>query len=120
MFKITGTIFKHLFKKPATKRYPLEKPQYYGRTRGHIDIDIDACIFCGMCDRRCPANAIKVSKADTQWSIERMRCVQCNSCVEVCPKKCLTMANTYTPPGKEAVKDVFTRARAAAGTENNQ
>lgn len=115
MFKITKTLFKSLAGKPATVRYPYEKPRIYERTRGHIDIDIDACIHCGICQRRCPANAIEVSKPNLSWSIERMRCVQCNSCVEVCPKKCLTMSNTYTAPTGEPVKDVFARARVPAG-----
>lgn len=120
MFKFAGTILKNLVHKPATKRYPTEEPVYFDRTRGHIEIDIDSCIFCGICSKRCPCSAITVSRPDTTWSIERMRCIQCNSCVEVCPKKCLSMKNTYTTPATEPVKDVFERARVSAGTDDHQ
>ncbi len=120
MFKIGKTLFKSLLGKPATVRYPAEKPKVYERTRGHIEIDIDACIHCGICQRRCPANAIEVQKADLLWSIQRMRCVQCNACVEVCPKKCLAMRPDYTTPSSEPVKDVFTRARVPAGESDHK
>jgi ech hydrogenase subunit F len=92
------TIFKNLFSKPATRLYPITVRQPYARTRGHIEIDGPACIFCGMCDRKCPTHAIAVVKNDKSWTINRLRCIQCNSCVEVCPKKCLTMDYRYTPP----------------------
>ena len=120
MLKFAGTILRNLVHKPATKRYPTEAPVYFDRTRGHIEIDIDSCIFCGICSRRCPSNAITVKKDETSWGIERMRCIQCNSCVEVCPKKCLTMRNTYTDPSTEPVKDVFARARVPAGTDDHK
>ncbi|MDD3172520.1 MAG: 4Fe-4S binding protein, partial [Herbinix sp.] len=58
-----------------------------------MSIAIDDCIFCGMCERRCPTGAIKVEKGKFSWSIERLQCIQCNYCGEVCTKKCLKMDN---------------------------
>ncbi len=105
-FRITKTLFKSLFRKPATKMHPVVEKEWKEITRGHVDIDKDLCILCGMCMRKCPADAIAVKKADSTWEIQRMQCIQCGSCVEVCPKKCLTMKPEYTTPGTEKVVDL--------------
>lgn len=107
IFKMVNVVMKSLFSKPATLMYPVVPNQWKERTRGHISIDIDDCIFCGICSKKCPTNALTVDRNEKEWSIERMRCVQCNCCVEVCPKKCLNMEKTYTPAGVEKVTDSF-------------
>jgi formate hydrogenlyase subunit 6/NADH:ubiquinone oxidoreductase subunit I len=106
-FKIAKVILKSLFKKPATLMYPVVEREWQERTRGQIGIEESKCIVCGICAKKCPANAIMVERKDRTWAIERMQCVQCNSCVEVCPKKCLVMENQYTEPGAEKITDVF-------------
>jgi formate hydrogenlyase subunit 6/NADH:ubiquinone oxidoreductase subunit I len=102
-----GTVFRNLISRPATRLYPDRVRAPFERTRGHIEIAIDACIFCGLCERKCPTGAIQVTKAAKEWTIERLRCIQCNSCVEVCPKKCLMMAQQYTQPSTGPVRDIF-------------
>ena len=97
-FKISGLMLKSLFKKPATLMYPTVPREWEERTRGRIEIDSPLCILCGICSKRCPADAIRVDKPERIWEIDRMRCVQCNGCVEVCPKKCLHMDQRYTEP----------------------
>lgn len=107
-FKIGKVVLKHLFKKPATKvtaEQPIITKEWKEITRGHIEIDKDECILCGMCMRKCPTNAITVDKGESTWAIQRMQCIQCGCCVEVCPKKCLSMAPEYTEPGTEKVVD---------------
>lgn len=96
-----------LFKKPATLMYPVVPRKWQERTRGHIAIDINSCIYCGICQKKCPTNAITVSRGDRSWTIERMQCIQCSCCVEVCPKKCLTNENSYTTPHTEKITDTF-------------
>lgn len=98
---------KSLFKKPATLMYPVIPRQWEERTRGHIGIKVEECIACGICARKCPANAIVVDRKANTWTIERMQCIQCGCCVEECPKSCLTMENQYTEPGAEKVVDTF-------------
>lgn len=98
---------KSLFKKPATLMYPVVPRQWEERTRGQIRISEADCIACGICAKKCPANAITVDRNKSTWSIQRMQCIQCNCCVEVCPKTCLTMENQYTEPGPEKVVDTF-------------
>ena len=79
--------------------------------------NVDACILCGICMKRCPCDAITVDKPARMWSINRFRCVQCGTCVRECPKQCLAMEPTYTPPATEKRSDVFEvpeHAKAAA------
>ena len=95
IMNFTRVALKNLFSKPATRPYPLAPREYPQRTRGHVAIEMDACILCGMCMRKCPAGAIEVDRAARTWSIERFGCIQCNSCVESCPKKCLRMEPSY-------------------------
>ena len=106
-FKIGKVVMNSLFKKPATLMYPVIPRQWQERTRGHIDIDVTACILCGMCSRKCPTDAITVDKASSTWTIERMQCIQCGCCVDVCPKKCLAMLPDYTTPDVEKTIDTF-------------
>jgi formate hydrogenlyase subunit 6/NADH:ubiquinone oxidoreductase subunit I len=109
VFGMSRTIMRNLFSRPATRLYPtrVKEPHRTERSRGRIEIDIEACIFCSACAKRCPTDAIIVLKADKEWNIDRLRCCTCNACVEVCPKKCLTMDNRYTPPTVTKDKDIF-------------
>jgi ech hydrogenase subunit F len=110
LFSMSKLLFKSLFHGSYTGKYPIEPKVNYAQTRGKIDIEISECIFCGMCEKRCPTDAIKVDREQKQWTIERLRCIQCGYCVEVCPKKCLSMNNQYTAPTSQKSKDVFTCA----------
>lgn len=106
LMDFTKIAMSNLFSKPATYGYPFVKKNYPARYRGQVAIDIDDCIFCGMCMRKCPSGAIKVDRAAKSWAIERMGCVQCSNCVEGCPKKCLHMVPSYTDPSTEKTVDV--------------
>ncbi|EKD26901.1 MAG: hypothetical protein ACD_79C00972G0007 [uncultured bacterium] len=107
-FSMTKIVIKNLFSKPATVKFPFgPAPEPYAGTRGKINIDISACIFCGICQKKCPTQAINVVKADKKWSINRLRCITCNACVDVCPKKCLVMGNKYTTPGALKIDEIF-------------
>ena len=98
LFSMTKTVLKSLFSKPATRPYPFTPYTPQAKTRGSIGIDIDACIYCGICVRKCPTTALVVDKQTRTWSMDRLRCITCNNCVDACPKKCLSMRNTYTAP----------------------
>jgi formate hydrogenlyase subunit 6/NADH:ubiquinone oxidoreductase subunit I len=76
--------------------YPLVKRDFAPKTRGSIRIEIDKCIFCGICQRKCPTQAIVVTKETKHWDIDRFRCIICNACVEACPKKCLFTEGQYS------------------------
>lgn len=109
VMKFTRTVVKNLFSAPVTKNYPAVQPEYKPRTRGKVAIDFDQCIFCGACQRKCPAGAITVDRAARKWTIERMGCIQCENCVYNCPKKCLSMDRYYTEPSTEKKIDTYER-----------
>ena len=97
-FKLGKMTLGGLFKKPETLMYPVETKTPPAGLKGHVVNDVDRCILCGICQKRCPCAAIVVDKPARTWTIDRFRCVQCGSCVRECPKDCLTMEPTYTPP----------------------
>ena len=104
-FKLGKMTFGSLFKKPETVKYPFEaKPQPAG-LKGHIVVDAEACILCGMCERSCTTDCIAVDKPGRTWSINRYQCIQCGYCITVCPKKCLAMDPDYAPAATAIVRD---------------
>ena len=52
----------------------------------------DGCIYCGLCARNCPENAITVDRASKSWSVDHDKCIQCGKCISKCPKKVLSFA----------------------------
>lgn len=105
-----GESLKNLFKKPATRNYPAEPAVYPDRMRGHIEIEIDKCISCGMCVRACPSSALAVSKPKGTWTINRFDCVACGYCVIKCPAHCLTMEKGYQEPEGTKAEKVYTKS----------
>jgi formate hydrogenlyase subunit 6/NADH:ubiquinone oxidoreductase subunit I len=104
---MTKTIIKSLFKKPVTTKYPFAPRICMKNSRGSIDMTISNCIFCGLCQRKCLTDAIVVDKKEHTWQIDRLRCITCNRCVEVCPKKCLDMKPEYSPATTSRKKQIF-------------
>jgi formate hydrogenlyase subunit 6/NADH:ubiquinone oxidoreductase subunit I len=110
MFDMLSNIFKNLGSKPATRMYPFEKREPFKDTRGQISgIDIDACIFCGICVRKCPADALVVSKEEKSWEIDQYRCIICGACTEACPKKCIIMSQDHKTSAFKKDKARFTQ-----------
>ena len=61
-----------------------------GAADGGLKCDKDVCVFCGLCAKVCPCDALTVNRADKVWEVSDA-CVKCGACVEKCPKKCLTL-----------------------------
>ena len=100
-FKLGKMTLGSLFKKPETVLYPVEKKEAPAGLKGHIVNDVDVCILCGICQRRCPCAAIVVEKPNRKWTIDKFRCVQCGTCVLECPKHCLSMEPGWPAPSRE-------------------
>lgn len=105
-FKLGKMTLRSVFKKPETVMYPLQERFAPEGRKGHVDNDMSACILCGICEKRCPADAIKVDKKGKTWTVDCFRCVQCGSCVRECPKHCLSMEKAL--PSVAAQKGVVT------------
>ncbi len=98
---MTKTVLKNLMTKYATRLYPFEKKEAYKDARGELKINLDKCIFCGVCKMRCPSQCIKVDKEAKTWEVDPFSCVYCGICVDACPVKCLYQENQYLAPAEE-------------------
>lgn len=93
-------LVKHLFKKPATVKYPFEKLPVPEGFRGTPFLHPEKCIVCRICVMDCPAEAIEiltVSEEEKKYKmiIHNDRCVHCAQCVESCPKSALEMNQEF-------------------------
>ena len=103
-FKLGKMTLRSLFSKPETIRYPFEEPEHPACMKGLVEFDYTNCIYCGICEKRCPTNAISVNKDDQTWTIDHFSCIQCGSCIRECPKSCLTMDPVLVHPSTEKTK----------------
>ena len=105
--------FKHLFKKPATIRYPEQKREFSTIYRGqHVlkrdEIGAERCTACGLCAVACPAEAITMTAAERKpgeehlyreekyaatYEINMLRCIFCGDCEEACPKEAIFLTD---------------------------
>ncbi|MDO4834747.1 MAG: 4Fe-4S binding protein [Bacillota bacterium] len=67
-----------------------------GAASGGTDGDLtcaDTCVFCGLCVKACPADAIKVDRKAKTWEVDTDACVKCGACIDKCPKKSLSFGS---------------------------
>ena len=50
----------------------------------------DSCVFCGLCAKACPADAIEVDRKEKLWKVDVDSCVKCGACIDKCPKGSLS------------------------------
>lgn len=93
-----GDIFKSLFKKPVTEKYPFVKKDAPENLRGKLVWDPEKCSGCQLCVKDCPANALELISVDKvnkkfvmRYNIDR--CTFCAQCVESCRFGCLEMSD---------------------------
>ena len=105
-----GVTMKALFSPIVTVQYPREEIDITPNYRGHIDLILDQekntyrCITCGMCEKSCPSDCIKVKgekkegekkKSLVLFELDFTKCSLCGTCVEVCPKSALEYSQEY-------------------------
>lgn len=98
MVEMLKSVFKNLFRKPATLRYPYEKRPLTPGYRGRFELIPTECIMCTMCEKSCPADAIKIDKEAKKYKYDPLKCIGCGYCVERCPKDCIMLKPEYTSP----------------------
>jgi ferredoxin len=79
-----------------------------------VSLDREACIGCGVCERRCQVDALRLE--DDKALLESRRCIGCGLCVTTCPSGALTLRRK---PGrmqpdipKDIVQATLRRAKA--------
>ena len=53
--------------------------------------DASHCVYCTLCAKKCPQEAIQVERASKTWKLDGEKCIGCGLCAASCPKKCLKM-----------------------------
>lgn len=100
--------FVHFFREPVTIEYPEVnvESQLPDRYRGILQVDMDICISCHLCESSCPISCIVIDdikgaktsvmskitgkptpklKYPTRFDIDIAKCMYCGLCVEPCP-----------------------------------
>lgn len=68
------------------------------RSLWRVRIDRDACVSCGLCERKCKSSCID-SKGKT---VDGSRCVACYNCLTTCPKQALSYRPFWKKAGTKA------------------
>ena len=89
-------LLRHLFKKPATVKYPFEKLKVPKDFRGTPVYDSNLCNGCKLCIMDCPAEAIEIIRiSETEKKFKMLlhndRCIHCAQCADSCPKNAISM-----------------------------
>lgn len=120
LIKGLGITLKHHFGKKLTVQYPEQMPYLYERFRGHLFLEFEKCIVCGICTKTCPNNVLSLEDARDEntkkkklltYTIDHQYCMFCNLCVENCPGKCLHFNHDFELSSltREGIKTVYTR-----------
>jgi ferredoxin len=58
---------------------------FYGLARRtkHLHVE-DTCIGCGLCEKECPTNSIKIADGKPTWV--NKKCTMCLHCLHACPR----------------------------------
>jgi len=92
-----------------TVQYPEEKMPISPRYRAIHEMkrlwesDTERCIGCGLCEKICVSNCIKIDtkidensrKEVSEYTINLGRCIFCGYCAEVCPELAITHGGEY-------------------------
>jgi ech hydrogenase subunit F len=100
MPKMMPNILWNFIAPRATRRYPVEIRSTFPETRGRLVNDIDTCIFCGLCQRKCPSQCIEVDKHQATWTLTVFACVNCGVCADHCPTHSLSFQESHRPPAR--------------------
>jgi len=88
---------RQLLRRPATLKYPYEKPHLPEGFRGRPIWNMEKCIGCGLCSGICTSGAIEMIGKGLNAEINHYvdRCMFCAQCVETCPQKAIKMSKEY-------------------------
>ena len=97
-FEMSRLALKWALTKPPTSGYPFEPRRALAGSRGHLIFTKDNCVYCTVCAKKCPTGALVVNRAQKKWAIDRLLCVTCGYCVEICPKRSLALGTDHATP----------------------
>jgi formate hydrogenlyase subunit 6/NADH:ubiquinone oxidoreductase subunit I len=88
---------EYIIIKPATSRYPFEKPLLPETFRGQPLFNSSLCAGCGTCSRNCPSKAIEMVEVGERKypQLNLGKCIFCDQCVDICPQKAVSHSNIF-------------------------
>ena len=94
---VSGTFVKKAVKKPAPK--PAAAAPAAAAVPGTIKPRDDGkpvqvpskCVYCTICARKCPGEALTVDRKEKVWKLDEDKCVACGTCADVCPKNAIVI-----------------------------
>ncbi|EPR31591.1 4Fe-4S ferredoxin iron-sulfur binding domain-containing protein [Alkalidesulfovibrio alkalitolerans DSM 16529] len=103
---MTTNVLKNLVGRYSTRLYPITTRAAFDAYRGELYNEIEKCIFCQNCARKCPSQCISVDKEIGTWVCDPFACVYCGLCVEACPVNCLHMKSAWrhVATGREMIE----------------
>ncbi len=98
MGKMVPFLMRMMVKKTDTVLYPAVKARVSDRFRGALRFHPDRCVGCKLCQRVCPADAIRIEKVgDKQFKavVHLDKCIFCGQCVDSCNKDALENTKNF-------------------------
>ena len=98
----------NFLRRPITIQYPDRTPRPVRETlpdryRGLLEVDINLCTACRLCEQTCPISCIVVGvtknaegvRGLTEFAIDVGKCMYCGLCVEPCPTGAIRMTREF-------------------------
>ncbi|OFZ69746.1 MAG: hypothetical protein A3K03_03700 [Bdellovibrionales bacterium RIFOXYD1_FULL_44_7] len=95
---MAGEVLRHVTRKPATVNYPYEKVEMPKDFRGKIKYNSAKCNGCKLCEKDCPAFALKINKVgDKRFEavFDLDKCIYCAQCVDSCNRDALEWTSEF-------------------------
>ena len=67
----------------------LEHKRYFDILRSNYFINYDRCVGCGICEKKCPFNAVIIENGAPIFS--KKKCTLCTCCMEHCPEAAINI-----------------------------
>ena len=96
--RMVGAVLRAATHRPATQLYPAEPVKLPASFRGKIRFIAERCVGCKLCQKDCPADALRIEEVGKK----RFRavflldhCIYCAQCVDSCNKDALESTTEF-------------------------
>ena len=72
----------------------LVREEVFGPRKGKIVTDVDACMACGVCVKKCPTDALRLEKDEV--IVDSDKCILCGECDIICPVNAIKLKSEST------------------------
>ena len=77
----------------------LVREEIFGPRKGKIVTDVDACMACGVCVKKCPTDALRLEKDEVV--VDSDKCILCGECDIICPVNAIKLKTESTKNHKQ-------------------